>query len=60
MCGNEICINNELCLFLPIDPDIGRSVACDGSYLYTTGCNGKGLAKVGSGLKGTLRLVWIY
>ncbi|XP_071790886.1 probable E3 ubiquitin-protein ligase HECTD4 isoform X2 [Asterias amurensis] len=35
--------------------DIGRSLACDGRFLYTTSSHGKGLAKFGSGLGGTLR-----
>ncbi|XP_038054835.1 probable E3 ubiquitin-protein ligase HECTD4 isoform X2 [Patiria miniata] len=35
--------------------DIGRSLTCDGKFLYTTSSHGKGLAKFGSGLAGTLR-----
>ncbi|XP_041456057.1 probable E3 ubiquitin-protein ligase HECTD4 isoform X4 [Lytechinus variegatus] len=33
----------------------GRSLACDGVSLYCTNSRGKGLAKIGSGLHGTLR-----
>ncbi|XP_051557544.1 probable E3 ubiquitin-protein ligase HECTD4 [Myxocyprinus asiaticus] len=37
------------------DTDLGRSLATDGFYLYTTNSFGKGLSKLGSGLHGTLR-----
>ncbi|XP_063396384.1 probable E3 ubiquitin-protein ligase HECTD4 [Mytilus trossulus] len=37
------------------DSDAGRSVACDGKFLYTTNTQGKGVAKIGTGLRGTLR-----
>ncbi|XP_041436316.1 probable E3 ubiquitin-protein ligase HECTD4 isoform X3 [Xenopus laevis] len=37
------------------DADLGRCLACDGLYLYTTNSVGRGLSKVGSGLHGTLR-----
>ncbi|XP_077866440.1 putative E3 ubiquitin-protein ligase HECTD4 [Saccoglossus kowalevskii] len=33
----------------------GRSITCDGKFLYTTNSTGKGLSKIGSGLHGTLR-----
>ncbi|XP_063951694.1 probable E3 ubiquitin-protein ligase HECTD4 [Lytechinus pictus] len=33
----------------------GRSLACDGVFLYCTNARGKCLAKIGSGLHGTLR-----
>ena len=47
---------NKPTLFNPSDTtDIGRSLACDGRFLYTTSSHGKGLAKFGSGLGGTLR-----
>ncbi|KAL1270511.1 hypothetical protein QQF64_029527 [Cirrhinus molitorella] len=37
------------------DTDLGRSLATDGYYLYTTNSFGKGLSKLGSGQHGTLR-----
>ncbi|XP_071497133.1 probable E3 ubiquitin-protein ligase HECTD4 [Diadema antillarum] len=37
------------------ESSIGRSLACDGTFLYCTNGRGKGLAKVGSGLHGSLR-----
>jgi hypothetical protein len=37
--------------------DIGRSVACDGKFLYLTNSSGCGLIKIGNGLHGTLRFV---
>ncbi|KAL8604631.1 hypothetical protein ACOMHN_013411 [Nucella lapillus] len=37
------------------DGEGGRSVATDGSYLYISGGGGPGLAKMGTGLHGTLR-----
>ncbi|KAK3084084.1 hypothetical protein FSP39_007865 [Pinctada imbricata] len=37
------------------DGDVGRSVACDGVFLYTTNTQGKGVAKIGTGLHGSLR-----
>uniref|UniRef100_A0A671K5X4 Probable E3 ubiquitin-protein ligase HECTD4 n=1 Tax=Sinocyclocheilus anshuiensis TaxID=1608454 RepID=A0A671K5X4_9TELE len=37
------------------DSDLGRSLATDGFYLYTTNSFGKGLSKLGSGQHGTLR-----
>ncbi|XP_067256066.1 probable E3 ubiquitin-protein ligase HECTD4 isoform X7 [Chanodichthys erythropterus] len=37
------------------DTDLGRSLATDGFYLYTTNSFGKGLSKLGSGQHGTLR-----
>ncbi|WAR02868.1 HECD4-like protein [Mya arenaria] len=35
--------------------EVGRSLSCDGMFLYTTNASGKGLAKVGTGLHGSLR-----
>ncbi|KAI1901157.1 hypothetical protein AGOR_G00057300 [Albula goreensis] len=40
---------------LPADSDLGRCLATDGLYLYTTNSFGKGISKLGSGLHGTLR-----
>lgn len=37
------------------DGDIGRSLASDGVFLYTTNACGRGLAKIGSGLHGSIR-----
>ncbi|XP_048853239.1 probable E3 ubiquitin-protein ligase HECTD4 isoform X2 [Brienomyrus brachyistius] len=37
------------------DTDLGRCLATDGLYLYTTNSIGKGISKLGSGLHGTLR-----
>uniref|UniRef100_A0A4W3K6B9 HECT domain E3 ubiquitin protein ligase 4 n=1 Tax=Callorhinchus milii TaxID=7868 RepID=A0A4W3K6B9_CALMI len=37
------------------DADLGRCLATDGLYLYTTNSVGKGISKLGSGLHGTLR-----
>ncbi|XP_066272380.1 LOW QUALITY PROTEIN: probable E3 ubiquitin-protein ligase HECTD4 [Branchiostoma lanceolatum] len=37
------------------DSEIGRNLACDGCFLYTTNSEGRGLSKIGSGLHGTLR-----
>ncbi|XP_061115937.1 probable E3 ubiquitin-protein ligase HECTD4 isoform X3 [Conger conger] len=37
------------------DADLGRCLATDGLYLYTTNSFGKGVSKLGSGLHGTLR-----
>ncbi|XP_062590799.1 probable E3 ubiquitin-protein ligase HECTD4 isoform X2 [Saccostrea cucullata] len=37
------------------EAEIGRSLACDGVFLFTTNSQGRALAKVGSGLHGTLR-----
>ncbi|XP_078681858.1 putative E3 ubiquitin-protein ligase HECTD4 [Branchiostoma floridae x Branchiostoma belcheri] len=37
------------------DTEIGRNLACDGCFLYTTNSEGRGLSKIGSGLHGTLR-----
>ncbi|OWF52164.1 E3 ubiquitin-protein ligase HECTD4 [Mizuhopecten yessoensis] len=37
------------------DSDVGRSITCDGAFLYTTNSQGKGLAKMGTGLHGSLR-----
>ncbi|XP_043571193.1 probable E3 ubiquitin-protein ligase HECTD4 [Chiloscyllium plagiosum] len=37
------------------DADLGRCLATDGMYLYTTNSVGKGISKLGSGLHGTLR-----
>ncbi|XP_062371736.1 probable E3 ubiquitin-protein ligase HECTD4 isoform X2 [Sardina pilchardus] len=37
------------------DTDLGRCLATDGLYLYTTNSFGRGLSKLGSGLHGTLR-----
>uniref|UniRef100_A0A8C2Q3W7 HECT domain E3 ubiquitin protein ligase 4 n=1 Tax=Cyprinus carpio TaxID=7962 RepID=A0A8C2Q3W7_CYPCA len=37
------------------DTDLGRSLATDGFYLYSTNSFGKGLSKLGSGQHGTLR-----
>lgn len=45
----------SLKLFIEVESEIGRSLACDGVFLYTTNSQGKNLAKIGSGLHGTLR-----
>nr|XP_033812752.1 probable E3 ubiquitin-protein ligase HECTD4 isoform X2 [Geotrypetes seraphini] len=37
------------------DADLGRCLAVDGFYLYTSNSVGKGISKLGSGLHGTLR-----
>ncbi|KAK6306389.1 hypothetical protein J4Q44_G00233140 [Coregonus suidteri] len=37
------------------DTDLGRCLATDGLYLYTTNSFGRGISKLGSGLHGTLR-----
>ncbi|KAG9331709.1 hypothetical protein JZ751_018364, partial [Albula glossodonta] len=37
------------------DSDLGRCLATDSLYLYTTNSFGKGISKLGSGLHGTLR-----
>ncbi|TNN86402.1 E3 ubiquitin-protein ligase highwire [Liparis tanakae] len=37
------------------DTDLGRCLATDGLYLYTTNSSGRGISKLGSGLHGTLR-----
>nr|XP_030141339.3 probable E3 ubiquitin-protein ligase HECTD4 isoform X2 [Taeniopygia guttata] len=37
------------------DADLGRCLAADGLYLYTTNSVGRGISKLGSGLHGTLR-----
>lgn len=37
------------------DQDLGRSITTDGLFLYTTNSCGKGIAKIGTGLQGTLR-----
>ncbi|XP_069475595.1 probable E3 ubiquitin-protein ligase HECTD4 isoform X3 [Ambystoma mexicanum] len=37
------------------DADLGRCLAADGHYLYTTNSVGRGISKLGSGLHGTLR-----
>ncbi|KAL8180059.1 UNVERIFIED_CONTAM: putative E3 ubiquitin-protein ligase HTD4, partial [Gekko kuhli] len=37
------------------DADLGRCLAADGCYLYTTNSVGRGISKLGSGLHGTLR-----
>ncbi|XP_059510969.1 probable E3 ubiquitin-protein ligase HECTD4 isoform X1 [Stegostoma tigrinum] len=37
------------------DADLGRCLATDGMYLYSTNSVGKGISKLGSGLHGTLR-----
>ena len=39
------------------DGDIGRSLASDGVFLYTTNACGRGLAKIGSGLHGSIRYI---
>ncbi|KAJ8312853.1 hypothetical protein KUTeg_010226 [Tegillarca granosa] len=39
----------------PAEGEIGRSITSDGTYLYTTNNQGKGLAKIGTGLHGSLR-----
>ena len=45
------------CWYFPFasDGDAGRSVATDGSFLYISGGGGPGIAKIGTGLHGTLR-----
>lgn len=48
----------SLKFFIEVESEIGRSLACDGVFLYTTNSQGKNLAKIGSGLHGTLR--WIF
>ena len=40
---------------LVTDYEIGRSVTTCGKFLFMTSSTGKGLAKIGSGLHGTLR-----
>lgn len=45
----------EILCFLLTDTDLGRCLATDGLYLYTTNSSGRGLSKLGSGLHGTLR-----
>lgn len=40
---------------VPADTDLGRCLATDGLYLYTSNSSGRGLSKIGSGLHGTLR-----
>ena len=42
-------------LFYDVESSLGRSLASDGVFLYCTNARGKGLAKIGSGLHGTLR-----
>ncbi|GFO01126.1 probable e3 ubiquitin-protein ligase hectd4 [Plakobranchus ocellatus] len=37
------------------DQELGRSITTDGLFLYTTNNHGKGIAKIGTGLQGTLR-----
>ncbi|ESO97623.1 hypothetical protein LOTGIDRAFT_228255 [Lottia gigantea] len=37
------------------ESEIGRSITTDGKYLYTSNTAGKGIAKIGTGLHGTLR-----
>uniref|UniRef100_A0A2C9KB19 HECT domain-containing protein n=1 Tax=Biomphalaria glabrata TaxID=6526 RepID=A0A2C9KB19_BIOGL len=37
------------------DQDLGRSITTDGFFIYTTNNFGKGIAKIGTGLQGTLR-----
>ncbi|XP_052243277.1 probable E3 ubiquitin-protein ligase HECTD4 isoform X2 [Dreissena polymorpha] len=39
----------------PCEGEVGRSLTCDGVFLFTTNSCGKGLAKVGTGLHGSLR-----
>ena len=38
-----------------VEVEIGRSVTCDGKFLFITSSSGRGLVKVGTGLHGTLR-----
>jgi len=37
------------------ESEVGRSLATDGVFLYTTNACGKGVAKFGTGLRGSLR-----
>ncbi|KAK3804042.1 hypothetical protein RRG08_062412 [Elysia crispata] len=37
------------------EQELGRSITTDGLFLYTTNNYGKGIAKIGTGLQGTLR-----
>lgn len=43
----------------PVEEINKHFVATDGTFLYVTGPNGKGLAKMGSGLKGSVQ-GWVY
>ena len=45
----------SLCVCVFIEWERGRSVACDGRFLYATGMKGVGLVKLGTGLHGTIR-----
>lgn len=42
-------------MILLAEGEVGRSLATDGVFLYTTSSNGKGIAKFGTGLHGSLR-----
>ncbi len=44
-------------IFSAAEVEIGRSITSDGKFIFTTNAQGRGLAKVGSGLHGTLRFV---
>ncbi|XP_033101041.1 probable E3 ubiquitin-protein ligase HECTD4 [Anneissia japonica] len=35
--------------------EFGRSIGCDGNFLYSTDSCGRGIAKIGTGMHGTLR-----
>ena len=37
------------------DCEMGRTVACDGTFLYMSNTSGRGIVKMGTGLHGTLR-----
>lgn len=52
--SHDTFIESFLSLF-PADTDLGRCLATDGLYLYTSNSSGRGLSKLGSGLHGTLR-----
>lgn len=59
----EKLLKNLFILFSAVEVEVGRSITSDGKFIYTTNAQGRGLAKVGSGLHGTLRLlsriVWL-
>lgn len=51
----EFVFVNNFCQ--PAGTESRRSIACDGKFLYVTNFCGRGLAKIGTGLLGTLRSV---
>ncbi len=42
-------------LITATEVNVGRSITCDGKFLYTSNSSGRGMARVGTGLHGTLR-----